>query len=405
MKWLLFAARNVLRNRRRSLLTILIGAVGTAAILVGGGFALFTYQSLEELSARDSGHLILAHHDYFDREEDVPMQFGLEHFERLRQDIESDERVRKALPRLQMSGLISNGEKSLVFIGTGIDPEEFALKGPFLNVVAGSTLSHRPAADQPAEVLLGRELAKQLQAQPGTFITLLTTTTEGSLNALDVIVRGVIALGVPEIDKRIVLVHLSTAQQLLATDKVSTLSVYLRETAMTNAMKAELGTRLPGYAIHTWLDEAFFYVAVRALYNRIFGLLGIIIVVIVVFAVSNTLAMAVVERTREIGTLRALGTLPGQIKQSFALEGLLIGIASAILGMIVAAAISLFLLMNGFEMPPPPGRSNGYPLYVNVSATLYGATSLVVALLSTLAAWWVSRRAARQPIVEALAHV
>ncbi len=405
MKWLLFAARNVLRNRRRSLVTVLIGTVGTAAILVGGGFALFTYQSLEELSARDSGHLILAHHDYFDREEDVPMQFGLEHFERLRQEIERDERVRRALPRLQMSGLISNGEKSLVFIGTGIDPEEFDLKGPFLNVVAGSTLSRRPAADQPAEVLLGRELAKQLQAQPGTFITLLTTTTEGSLNALDVIVRGVIALGVPEIDKRIVLVHLPTAQQLLATDKVSTLSVYLRETAMTSAMKAELGARLPGYAIHTWLDEAFFYVAVRALYDRIFGLLGVIIVVIVVFAVANTLAMAVVERTREIGTLRALGTLPGQIKLSFALEGLVIGIASAVFGMLLAAAISMFLLLTGFEMPPPPGRSNGYPLYVNVSATLYAATSLVVALLSMLAAWWVSRSAARQPIVEALAHV
>jgi len=405
MKWLLFAARNVLRNRRRSLVTVLIGTVGTAAILVGGGFALFTYQSLEELSARDSGHLILAHHDYFDREEDVPMQFGLEHFERLRQEIERDQRVRRALPRLQMSGLISNGEKSLVFIGTGIDPEEFDLKGPFLNVVAGSTLSRRPAADQPAEVLLGRELAKQLQAQPGTFITLLTTTTEGSLNALDVIVRGVIALGVPEIDKRIVLVHLPTAQQLLATDKVSTLSVYLRETAMTSAMKAELGARLPDYAIHTWLDEAFFYVAVRELYNRIFGLLGVIIVVIVVFAVANTLAMAVVERTREIGTLRALGTLPGQIKLSFALEGLVIGIASAVFGMLLAAAISMFLLLTGFEMPPPPGRSNGYPLYVNVSATLYAATSLVVALLSMLAAWWVSRRAARQPIVEALAHV
>ena len=77
MKWLLFAIKNVLRNRRRSLVTVLIAAVGTAGVLIGGGFALFTYQSLAEMAARDSGHLILAHQDYFARDEDTPMQFGL----------------------------------------------------------------------------------------------------------------------------------------------------------------------------------------------------------------------------------------------------------------------------------------------------------------------------------------
>lgn len=405
MKWLRFACSNVLRNLRRSLVTVAIGAVGTAAILVGGGFALFTYESLEEISARDSGHLILAHPNYFDEQEDSPLQFGLEGAEALRRDIEDDDRVRKALPRLQLSGLISNGDRTFVFLGTGIDPEEFDVKGPFLKVTAGETLTHAPDLDGPIEVMLGTDLARQLKAEPGATLTLLTTTTEGSLNALDVMVRGVISLGVPEIDKRIALMHLATAQRLLATDKVSTLSVFLRETAQTEVMKGELAGRFPGHAIHTWLEEAFYYIAVRELYNRIFGLLGVIIVVIVLFAVSNTLAMSVVERTREIGTLRALGTLPRQVMQGFALEGMLLGAAGAVLGMVVAAAVSMLLLIKGFQMPPPPGRSVGYPLYVNVSAWLYASTTLIVTLLSTLAALWVSRRAARRPIVEALGHV
>ena len=77
MKWILFAWKNVMRNKRRSLTAMLITAMGTAAVLIGGGFALFTYQSLEEMTARDSGHVVLAAARGFDADEDVPLQHGL----------------------------------------------------------------------------------------------------------------------------------------------------------------------------------------------------------------------------------------------------------------------------------------------------------------------------------------
>jgi putative ABC transport system permease protein len=72
VKWLVFAFRNLFRNRRRTLVTLLITATGTAAILSSSGFALYTYHSLKELSANDTGHLILARPDYFQRDEDTP---------------------------------------------------------------------------------------------------------------------------------------------------------------------------------------------------------------------------------------------------------------------------------------------------------------------------------------------
>jgi putative ABC transport system permease protein len=406
MKWLIFALRNVLRNRRRSLVTMLIAAVGTAGILIGGGFALFTYDALRDAAARDSGHVIIANKHYFDRDEDTPMQFGLAAYSALRDRIELDPRVRRVLPRLQFSGLISNGDKSAVFIGTGVDPGgEFAARGPFLQVIAGSTLSDRPDPALPPEVILGDDLARQMNARPGSSLTLLATTTAGSLNAIDVRVQGVVSMGAPEIDKRLVMVNVGTAQQLLLTDRISTLAVYLRDTDDTSAMRAELARSLPDAALQTWADQAFYYVAVRGLYNRIFGLLGLVIVVMVLFAVSNTLAMAVVERTREIGTLRALGTLPRQIMRIFALEGLVLGTAGVLFGMLGAAAVSVFFMFAGVQMPPPPGRSVGYPLLVNISPPLYAATAITIVCLAALAAWLVSRRAARRPIVEALGHV
>jgi putative ABC transport system permease protein len=406
MKWLVFACKNVLRNRRRSLITVLIAAVGTAGVLVGGGFALFTYESLREMAARESGHLTLAHKSYFESDEDTPMQYGLANFTALKSRLEQDKRVRMALPRAQFSGLLSNGDKSSVFVGMGIDPTgEFYAKGPTMRVVAGSTLSSRPKAGEAPEIMLGSELARQMKAAPGTVLTLLSTTTSGSLNALDVIVRGIMTVGVPEIDKRLIYVDVSTAQRLLITDKVSTLSVYLHETAQTDDMQKQIAAMFPQYTVQTWRDQAFYYVAVRGLYNRIFGLLGAVIVVMVTFAVSNTLAMSVVERTREIGTLRAMGTLPSQIVRIFALEGLVLGVAGTSLGILAALSASFIFMFADFQMPPPPGRSLSYPLQINISAELFLLTTLVIITLSIVAAWFVSRKMAAKSIVEALTHV
>jgi len=406
MKWLWFAIHNVLRNRRRSLVTIIIAAVGTAGVLVGGGFALFTYASLAEMAARDSGHLILAQQDYFNRDEDTPMQYGLADYAAMRTRLEQDERVRMALPRVQFSGLISNGDKSAIFVGAGIEPEaEFSVKGPSMRVVSGGLLSSKTPPGNSPEIVLGSELAKLMKATPGTGLTLLSTTTAGALNAIDVTLRGIVTVGVPEIDKRLVYVTLPTAQRLLLTDKASTLSVYLRETEQTEEMRGVVAGLFPTNALQTWQDQAFFYAAVRGLYNRIFGLLGMVIVIMVLFAVTNTLGMAVVERTREIGTLRALGTLPSQIVRIFALEGLVLGIAGTVAGMLAAAGISVFLLFANVQMPPPPGRSEGYPLHVDFSWELYALTLLAILTLSIAAAWIVSRKAAAKPIVEALGHV
>ncbi len=406
MKWFIFAGKNILRNRRRSLITILITAVGTAGILIGGGFALFTYESLQEMAARESGHLIVAHRNFFTSDEDTPMQYGLDNVAGMKKRLEQDNDVRMALPRVQFSGLLSNGDKSSVFVGMGVDPAgEFYTKGPALTVVSGATLSATSKADAPAEIMLGTELARQMKATSGTVLTLLSTTTSGSLNALDVTVCGTVSVGVPDVDKRLVYVNIATAQRLLLTDKVSTLSVYLKETRQTDLKRAQVSALFPEQTVRTWRDQAYYYTAVRNLYNRIFGLLGIIIVVMVGFAISNTLTMAVVERTREIGTLRALGTLPQQIVRVFALEGMILGGAGSLCGMLAALATTFIFLFADFQMPPPPGRSVGYPLQINFSPALYLLTTLVLVLLSIAAAWLVSRKMAAKPIVEALTHV
>ena len=403
MKWLLFACKNLLRNRRRTAMALVITGVGSAAAIVGGGFALFTYEALRLVSARDTGNVVVAAHDYFDGDEDVPMQNGLAGAPALARQLEAQPGVRAVLPRVQFSGLISNGDKSAVFLGTGVEPEaDFRLRGVQLKFVAGEPF----AAGRPVpEIAVGQELARAMKAKVGSGLTLLATTTEGSLNAVDVVVRGIVSTGVPDIDKRIVLADIAAAQKLLLTDKVSTLSVYLEDIDDTAQTAARVASDHPRLAVRTWLDLAVFYQSVKALYNRIFGMLGVIMLVIVLFAVSNTIGMAVAERTREIGTLRAIGTLPGEIVRNFVLEGAAIGAGGALAGIAAAGATAVALVVAGLQMPPPPGRSNGYPLLIVFSPELCAAVAVAVIAVSALAAWAASRRAARKPIPEALAHV
>ncbi len=400
--WLRFAAANTLRNRRRSAVTVGIAALGTAAILLAGGFALFTYQSLAEAAARTTGHLIVAKPEQFLRDEDVPLQHGLDDAAALQAALLADPRVRQVLPRVEFTGLVSNGDKSTVMVAAGIDPDaEFAVKGPFLKITAGRVL----ASGQQAQVMLGEGLARSLKAAPGSGLTLLASTTEGVLNALDVTVVGVFSTGVPDIDQRLVYADIRTAQQLLVTQRVSSLGVFLDRMAATGDAQSRVQRQWPQLKVQSWVDQAFFYRGVRDLYNRIFGALGLIIGLIVVVVVTNAMAMAVIERTREVGTLRALGTLPGQLVRSFALEGLLLGVVGTALGAGLALAVTGALLVFPVQMPPPPGRSEGYPLQIALDGGLYGFTLLAMVLLAGAASALVARRTVSRPVVDALAHV
>jgi len=400
--WFKFAVHNTLRNRRRSLVTVSIAALGTAAILVAGGFALFTYEALAQAAARDTGHLVLGTPASFTTDEDVPLQHGLTNVDTLRTQLLADPAVRQVLPKVVFSGLISNGDKSTVMMATGVDPDnEFAVKGPFLTVTAGAVLT---SDSTEPEVMLGDALARSLKATPGSSLTLLASTTEGAMNAMDVVVKGTFTTGVPDMDKRAVFTSVALAQRLLVTDRVSSLGVFLDRMESTLPAQARVAAQHPELTVQNWEQQAVFYQAVKGLYNRIFGALGIIIGVIVVFVVTNAMAMAIIERTREIGTLRALGTLPSQLLRTLGLEGMLLGGVGALVGAALSLGVAVLLYVVPVNMPPPPGRSVGYPLNIAIDPTLYLTTLLAMVCLTLLASHAVARKTVHMPVVDALAH-
>jgi putative ABC transport system permease protein len=144
---------------------------------------------------------------------------------------------------------------------------------------------------------------------------------------------------------------------------------------------------------------------VRILYAGIFGFMGAVLVIVVLLACANTMTMAAAERTREIGTLRAIGTPPGKVRAMFVAEGVLLALAGCVVGAVLALLVRAGLNASHVMLPPPPGASHGTPIHVAFYPFTYVAG--LAAMLATLAAasYFPARRASRIPIVEALAHV
>ncbi len=401
----LIAFRNIFRNRRRSAITLLVIVCGAIGIILFGGYKAQTIRALRESTIRTRlGHLQVYALGYSKAESQKPLEYAIENLGEVRRTIERDPRVRMTAAQISLVGLVSNGDKSETFLATAVEPEKDTSMNAH-RLLEGSELNGR----EPDAILVGRGLATSMHVKPGDYLTIMTTTVAGSLNAMDVRVAGIYTIGVKEYDDRSIKMPISGAQQLLATNKVEKLLVFLKETDDTDAMKASL-TQLfatKGWALEMkeWSDLATFYQQVVALYNGIFGFLGVIVFAIVVFSVANTIMMSIFERTREIGTLMAIGTTRGRVWRMFLLEGLIIGAIGGILGVAFGSAVSVVINHGNVMLPPPPGYTAGYPLNILLQRSVLVTAFAIALVTSTLSAIFPAFKASRMNIVDALGHI
>jgi putative ABC transport system permease protein len=407
MKWLLLAWRNILRNKRRTLMSCGVIGIGVISILTAVGFLTATFHGLRELTiSSELGHLQIAELGQFDSFEASPMELGLPPTKAslIIKELDKHPQVRYYMRRLMFEGLISNGEQTIAFTGKGVEPErETRLSSIYTPMIEGESL---PITDDAAqlEIVLATGLAKSLNVKPGDSITLLSSTQGGVLNAIDLRVSGIYKTGLPQVDKRALMVPLGTAQLLLQTDRVSRFIVVLDETSQTATAAKSLSENLPSVAIREWTELAPYYQAVVTLYINIFIVLGSIILLVVLLSSSNSMFMSIMERISEIGTLRAIGLPERKIRMNFLLEGALIGMLGGLIGLIVAALMAFVINLSGIEMPPPPGRSNSYPLIIFIEPLIYFIVLGGICILGAIAAWFPTQVSSRMTIVEALHH-
>lgn len=246
-------------------------------------------------------------------------------------------------------------------------------------------------------------------------IELLASNNRGTPNVASLDVIQAEGQGFKELDDVYVSLHLPQAQRLIygsGAAKVTSIMVQLRHSGQIKAAQERLLEKLPewsGKQPLTVLDLNTlnpFYVQTIALFDTIFGFIFVLIGGIVLFTVSNTMNTAVVERTVEIGTLRAIGLRQLGIRKLFVTEGVLLGLGGAVLGAAVALLISSIVNRLGLEWLPP-GSAEPLPLILRVwgEPGMILGTTLGLIVIATLSAWWPAYRAARLNVVDALRHV
>ncbi len=415
MKFARFALRNLARNRRRTAISLAIVAAGTIGLLLTIGFIRFSFDGLREAMIHGGlGHLEIASAAAVaSRGEaalDRSVQQGIDGWREVQGAVEKLPHVVAVQANLHLMGMIQKpGGDSVSFVGVGVEPERELRMGFETKVREGRALPDATPADGEDEVVLARGLAAALGAAPGDVLTLLAANPDGMLNALDVRVAGLVTTGVQELDTRYLKLHLASAQRLLATERVSNLLVGLDDTGATaaarSAVSAVLAGHTPALAVTSWEKRASFYGQVRNLYLGIFWFLGAIVFVLVVLATSNTLVMTVMERVPEIGTLRAIGTTPGQIGAMVLWEAFWLGVLGALAGDALGAAAIESINSMHLKMPPPPGAVDAIDLQLAFVPEAFAATVAVMAVVLLVAALAPVARATQISVVEALRHV
>lgn len=396
-----FALRNVFRQRARSLATLAAISLGVAGLILAGGFVQDIFVQLgEALIHSQTGHLQISRQGYREGRTLAPEKYLIEQPEALKQEILGHAGTRMVLARLGFAGVINNGKRDLGIVGEGVEPSSEAALGTYLRYIEGRAL-----ADNDRDgIVLGEGVARTLGLQAGDRVNLVISLAQGAVNTLDFEVIGVFQSFSKEFDARAVRIPLAAARQLMDTEAAHLMVVVLKETPDTGRLQSSLGSALgpQGYDVASWHDLSDFYDKTVQLYDRQFGVLRLIILLMVLLSVVNSVNMTIFERTREFGTLLALGDRPSRVFWLIITESVVIGLLGAILGMGLGCVSAWLVSEIGIPMPPPPNANIGYTAQIRLVSVEVLTAGSVGLIATCLAALLPARRAARVLIVDAL---
>lgn len=466
MRTFALALRNLLRNRRRSLTTLLAMVVGLTAILLFGGYRSNITYGIETGVVQGSGHLQLQHLNYFQEGGDNPTAYGIADYQHIIDVITHDAELAPMLhmvtPTLQLGGLAGNfaaGVSRSVF-AVGVIPEQrsemekwndyqvhsslrpLALIGTGQDaVVIGDGLARKlklckalqitgcvqtdtaPVSTGPAapdDIAALSDLAsaddeKQTTKADETRIEMLASTAHGAPNVASLSVVASRNMGVKAVDDMYLAMHLSQAQRLIygsSAPQVTAIQIQLRHTSQIPAARQRLQKILADQFKDQPL-EILDFMTLNPMYgqtvqfmNSMFGFIATLIAVIVLFTIGNTMSTAVVERTVEIGTLRAIGLRRAGLRNLFLCEGILLGVIGSLIGVLCALSIAYVINHSGMAWTPP-GYSYAYLILVRVwqDPPLLIGSVIGMILVTVMSAWWPANRASKMMIVDALRHV
>ena len=398
------ALRNIFRQRARSAATLTAIAIGVAGLILAGGFVQDIFIQLgEAIIHSQTGHIQITRKGYSEGKTRAPEKYLIEDPAQLQEQVQKvTPSIESTMARLGFRGVLNNGRRDLGIVGEGIEPVAEAKMGTYLRFVEGRALEK---SDEDG-IVIGHGVAKSLGLNVGDRITLIMTLSQGAVNTLDFQIVGIFQSFSKEFDARAVRIPIEAAKVLMDTPAAHLVVVMLHQTEDTDAAANALRQKLEknGFEITTWRELSDFYEKTIELYERQFGVLRLIILVMVLLSVVNSVNMTLFERTREFGTMLAVGDRSDRIFKLIMLESTCLGLLGAIAGMTLGCTAAFAISAIGIPMPPPPNANLGYIALIRIVPSTVLTAGLIGFFAAILATIMPARKASRLDIVEALRH-
>lgn len=405
------AVRNLLRYRRRTLLTASLITVGVVFVLVFISVSgSFKGMMIGQITDSMLGHLQIHRKGYVASIDNLPLNLNMKQkaYNKIATVLAATPDVEAFSPRLKFGGMFSNFTETTNIRLNGVYPEKEFRTVPLLT----SRISEGKKSLNRGEIMIPTLLAKGFKIKLGDTVVIVATNVDGSVNGKQFIVSGILesATGPGGRDGY---VHIEDAAEILRMPEaeISEVAVRLKDFDLLSSAVGQLESKLAGevnkegrpmFEVHSWEQLSPFFNIAQMIDVMTF-FIKIMLIAIVLISIMNVMIMAVYERIREIGTIAAIGTLPGRIRSMFIIEGFCLGVVGAIIGVIIGTAVIAIVNLVGIHFNF--AQQKGLLLTATLHLADLLTISVIVIVVAVVASLQPAIKASKMEPIEALRHV
>ena len=405
------AIRNLRRYRRRTLLTASLVMIGVIFVLlyisVSGSFK---NMMVGQITDSMLGHLEVHRKGYLASIDNLPLNLNLkpQAYKKLVDILNKQPEVEAFSPRIKFGGMFSTFVETTNIRLNGVYPDQEFKTIPLLpsRIIRGQKTLNK------GEILVPDLLARGMKVNVGDTVVIVATNKDGSVNGKQFRVSGVLD-SVSGPGGRDGYIHIEDAMETLRMEEreISEVAIRLKHFGQLHAFSEKLEGLLAGevnkegkpiFEVHTWEKLSPFYNIARMIDMMSF-FIKLMLIAVVLISIMNVMIMAVYERIREIGTIAAIGTLPGKILSMFLVEGFCLGAMGAVAGNIVGIIVILIINRSGITFDF--GMQKGLVLSATIAPGDVLIISAIVIFISVIASLQPAFKASRMEPIKALRHV
>ncbi len=380
--------KNIKRNLRRSILTALSLFVASFVVVFLYGYIQGFIKSIKIINIKlNSGHVTIAKKEYFEKQVFIPAYLYLnkKDIEEIEEKINKKTYVKAILKRTECGVMLINNAKDInentLLLGIEQEKEE-----NYLNlerkIIKGNYSLNKG-------IVIGTGLFKELGLMLNDSLILLTKSSMGRLTTIKLPIVGVFNLEYSNFDKNIAITSLTNVQRLLKMHGTTKILIFLKNEKYIKDFVSNFNID-PTIAAKSYKDNGDIILSLMDLASNVYFFIYIMIILLAAFAIINTMTIAVYERIREIGTLKAIGMTDMEVFTLFGIEGTIIGTIGGFLGSLFGWIFVCILAIKGINFESLfKDVSFPVPYIIKPEASIYVfffafALSIIISIIAAL---------------------